>query len=199
MKGLGGGVTYTLAKSRDNASSIGGGGSTVAQDDQNLDAEWGLSSFDRRHQLSANLNVELPFGANRRWLAQPGLLQSLFGDWRFTATYALLSGTPLTPRVAARRDAMSHAAPTARCARTTMASGAAGRPEIDRFFNTSGIFVRRPARSAPLPQHDHRPGSSQLNAQFSRDLRMHAHAGLTVQLNATNLLNTVTTAASTPS
>ena len=38
-------------------------GRTVAQDDQNLAAEWGLSSFDRRHQLSANLNVELPFGA----------------------------------------------------------------------------------------------------------------------------------------
>ena len=61
-------LSYTLAKSRDNASSIGGGGTTVAQDDQNLAAEWGLSSFDRRHQLSTNLSVELPFGPNRPWL-----------------------------------------------------------------------------------------------------------------------------------
>ena len=35
------------------------------------------------------------------------------------------------------------------------------------------------------------PGSSLLNAQFSRDLRMHATRVLTMQLNATNLLNTV--------
>ena len=76
VKGFGGGVTYTLAKSRDNASTTGGGGTTVAQNDQDLAAEWGLSSFDRRHQLSANLNVELPFGANRRWFTQPGFLQS---------------------------------------------------------------------------------------------------------------------------
>ena len=35
------------------------------------------------------------------------------------------------------------------------------------------------------------PASSLLNAQFSRDLRMHATRVLTLQLNATNLLNTV--------
>ena len=35
---IAGGVTYTLARSRDNASSIGGGGTNVAQDDQNLAA-----------------------------------------------------------------------------------------------------------------------------------------------------------------
>ena len=54
VRGIGGGVTYTLARSRDNASTIGGGGTVVAQDDQDLDAEWGLSSFDRRHQFSAD-------------------------------------------------------------------------------------------------------------------------------------------------
>ena len=51
VRGIGGGVSYTLARSRDNASTIGGGGTVVAQNDQDLDAEWGLSSFDRRHQL----------------------------------------------------------------------------------------------------------------------------------------------------
>jgi trimeric autotransporter adhesin len=41
VRGLGGGLSYTLAKSRDNASTIGGGGTVVAQNDQDLDAEWG--------------------------------------------------------------------------------------------------------------------------------------------------------------
>ncbi len=39
--GIGGGVSYTFAKSRDNASTLGGGRTTVAQNDKDLDAEWG--------------------------------------------------------------------------------------------------------------------------------------------------------------
>ena len=42
-RGIAGGISYTLAKSMDDASSIGGGGRVVAQDDQNLAAEWGRS------------------------------------------------------------------------------------------------------------------------------------------------------------
>ena len=53
--------TYTLARSRDNTTATGGN-ATVAQDDHNLDAEWALSSFDRRHQFTADTSVELPFG-----------------------------------------------------------------------------------------------------------------------------------------
>ena len=39
VKGIGGGVTYTIAKSMDNASNYGGGGTVVAQNDQDLAAE----------------------------------------------------------------------------------------------------------------------------------------------------------------
>ena len=35
------------------------------------------------------------------------------------------------------------------------------------------------------------PGSKQLNAQFSRDVRMGGNRAVTLQLNATNLLNMV--------
>ena len=35
------------------------------------------------------------------------------------------------------------------------------------------------------------PGSQQLNAQFSRDVRMGGNRAITLQLNATNLLNMV--------
>src|SRR5262249_7751506 len=49
VKGIGGAVTYTLARATDDASNTGGG-NTVAQDDQNLAAEYSRSSFDRRHQ-----------------------------------------------------------------------------------------------------------------------------------------------------
>ena len=62
--------TYTLSKSIDDASSIGGGGAVVAQNDQDLAAERGLSSFDQRHRFTGDFTYELPFGATKRWLQQ---------------------------------------------------------------------------------------------------------------------------------
>lgn len=192
VKGFGGGATYTLARSRDNASSIGGGGTNVAQDDQNLAAEWGLSSFDRRHQLSAHLNVELPFGPNRRWLEQPGMWQALLRDWRFTTTYVWQSGTPLTPRVT---GAVSD---VARGTNGTLRANYAGEsvsladPTIDRFFNTSAFTVPLAGTFGTASRNMIiGPASRQLNAQFSRDLRMGATRVMTLQLNATNLLDAV--------
>lgn len=192
VKGLGAGLTYTLARSRDNASTTGGGGTTVAQDDQNLAAEWGLSSFDRRHQLTTTANVELPFGASRRWLGQPGLAQSLFGDWRFTTSYTWQSGTPLTPRVTGA------AADVARGTNGTLRANYDGQavalasPTIDRFFNTGAFSVPAAGTFGTASRNlIIGPGSRQLNAQFSRDLRLRATRALTLQLNATNLLNDV--------
>ncbi len=53
---------YTYSKSLDNASSIGGSGGIVVQQDGNYAAERGLSSFDMRHQFRFASTYELPFG-----------------------------------------------------------------------------------------------------------------------------------------
>ena len=62
--GFGASASYTLARSIDDASSIGGSGAVVAQNDQDLEAERGLSSFDQRHRFNGDFTYELPFGAN---------------------------------------------------------------------------------------------------------------------------------------
>src|SRR5204862_5858928 len=71
----------------------------VAQNDQDLAAEWGPSNFDRRQQLSANGYIELPWGPNRRWLNNGGTLAALIGEWSARFTLTLQTGTPLTARV----------------------------------------------------------------------------------------------------
>ena len=53
--GYSGAVSYTYAHAWDNASSLGAGGPGVAQNDRDLDAEWGRSSFERRQQVSGSL------------------------------------------------------------------------------------------------------------------------------------------------
>jgi hypothetical protein len=191
-KGIGGGVSYTLAKSRDNASSIGGGGTNVAQDDQNLAAEWGLSSFDRRHQFSANTSIELPFGPNRRWLAQPGLGQSLLRDWRFTTTFTWQSGTPYTPRVAGAVSDVSRGTNGTLRADYTGASIGIADPTIDRFFNISAFTIPAAGTFGNASRNMIiGPGSRLLNAQFARDVRLGGTRVISVQLNANNLLNIV--------
>lgn len=90
--------TYTFAKSIDDASSIGGGTPIVVQDSNNLAAEYGLSSFDIRHQARINYLYELPFGQGHRF-AQKGMTGTVFGNWRLSGNIGAQTGTPYTAEV----------------------------------------------------------------------------------------------------
>jgi len=191
VHGVGGGIIYTLAKSRDDASSIGGA-TVVAQNDQDLQAEWGLSSFDRRQQVSANLNLEFPFGPNRKWLAGGGFLASLLANWRANIVFTMQTGTPLTPRV------FGSASDVANGTNGTLRADYDGEPvslsapSIDRFFNTAAFTIPSAGTFGDASRNMIiGPGSKQLNLQLSRDLRLSGNRTATLQVNATNLLNMV--------
>ena len=194
--GVGFGASYTVGRSRDNASSIGGGGTNVAQDDRNLADEWALSTFDRRHQLSADTRIELPFGPDRRWLNRGGPWSTLFESWRLAVAFTWQSGTPYTPRV---RGAASD---VARGTNGTLRADYNGAPiqledpTIDLFFNTAAFDVPAPGTFGSADRNMIiGPGSRLLNAQLARDLRFGGTRVVSVQLEATNLLNLVNYAA----
>lgn len=192
VRGLGGGLTYTLARSRDNASTMGGGGTVVAQNDQDLDAEWGLSSFDRRHQLAADMTFELPFGQNRRWLNGGGVWASLFENWRASAAFTWQSGTPYTPRVQAAASEVARGTSGTLRANYSGEAVQVADPTIDLFFNTAAFTI--PATGAFGTASRNMiigPGSRQLDAQFARDIRAGGTRVLSVTLSASNLLNLV--------
>jgi hypothetical protein len=86
---------YTYGKSLDDSSSIGGGAATVEQQDGNLHGEYGLSTFDIRHQFRAVSTWELPFGQRSRW-ANHGWKEHVFGDWRIQNIFTWQTGTPFT-------------------------------------------------------------------------------------------------------
>ena len=96
--GLSIGGSYTYSKSIDNASSIGGGAVVVAQNDLDLAAERGLSSFDQRHRLTADYVYEFPFGTNKRWLSTTTLASRIFGDWQWSGNLSFATGLPFTNR-----------------------------------------------------------------------------------------------------
>ena len=87
-------VNYTFGKSIDNASTLGGGGNTVAQDDNNLRAERGLSSFNASHTLSTNFVLQSPIRER-----SGGKWSTLGRGWNLMGATTFRSGTPLTARV----------------------------------------------------------------------------------------------------
>jgi hypothetical protein len=196
IHGVGFGGSYTVGRSRDNASSIGGGGTSVAQDDRNLDAEWGLSTFDRRHQLSADTSIELPFGPNRRWLNRGGTRAALLADWRVATTFTWQSGTPYTPRIRGAATEVARGTNGTLRADYDGSPIALADPAIDLFFNTAAFTVPRAGTFGSASRNlIIGPGSRLLNAQLARDVRFTGNRVMTLQFEATNLLNLVNFAA----
>ncbi len=190
-KGFSANASYTLARSWDNTTATSGN-ATVAQDDRNLGSEWALSNFDRRHQFSASTNVELPWGRNRKWLAEGGWLAGLVGDWSMSANLTWQSGTPLTARCSTCASDVARGTGGTLRADYTGLPIAVSDPGIDRFFNTAAFSIPDPGTFGDsLRNVITGPGSHQLNAAFSRDVRLVGNRNVTVQVQATNLLNTV--------
>jgi hypothetical protein len=92
-------VQYTLAKADDNATAFIGAsmsGNVIAQDWQNLDAEWGPSNFDQRHNVTAGFQYTTGVGVAGGTLID-GWRGALIKNWTVTSQITSGSGMPFTP------------------------------------------------------------------------------------------------------
>jgi len=190
-KGIGGGASYTWTHARDNASSFGGAGGTVAQDDRNLDAEWGRSSFEREHRVAADVMFELPFGRNRRWLSEGGWLSAIAGNWTLSANFSYDSGQPYTARV------LNAASEIARGTNGSLRADYVGGeirlddPTIHQFFNVAAFRIPATGQFGTAARNTIiGPPAHQLNASLARDITFGRTRALTVRVDASNVLNT---------
>jgi hypothetical protein len=90
---------YTLAKATDNATAFNGAslaGFAIAQNWLDLDAERGPSSFDQRHQFTAQAQYTTGAGITGGTLVD-GIRGRLLKDWTFVGQLTVGSGLPLTP------------------------------------------------------------------------------------------------------
>jgi hypothetical protein len=188
--GFGGGFTYTYGKSIDDAAQVGGGAAVVAQDDLDLAAERGLSSFDRRHSLSADWTLELPIGPGRKWLHEGGLA-SVIGGWVFSGNAAIQSGTPFTARVLGDfRD-------VARGVNGTLRANVTGRDArpsdrtIQRWFDTAAFAVPAPGTFGDAGRNTIiGPGSFLVNMSLAKNVSLGRPRTLQVRVQANNVFNT---------
>jgi hypothetical protein len=194
--GFSGTLSYTYAHAYDDASSLGAGGAVVAQNDRDLAAEWGRSSFERRQQVSGSLYVELPWGPNRHWLKNGGTLAGLFGEWSAQLTLTVQSGPPLTARVLGAASDLLRGVNGSLRANYNGAPIQLSDPTVDEFFNTTAFTVPGVGAFGDAARNTIiGPGQRQLNALFQRDIRVGGSRSLTLQVNALNLLNAVQWAA----
>lgn len=160
----------------------------IAQNWLDLSAERGLSTFDQRHVLKAQLQYTTGMGLGGGTLLS-GWRGTVFKEWSFLTEISAASGTPQTP--------VYLAAVPGTGVTGTIRPDATGAP----IYNApQGYFLNSAAFAAPQPGHwgdarrDSITGPSQfsLDASVGRTFRLHDHYNLNVRFDSTNFLNHVT-------
>lgn len=131
------GANYQYSHAIDNAGSVGGTSTVVAQNWQDIAAEEGNSSFDQRHRVSGTYLFELPFGQDKRWLTT-GTAAHIFEGFSISGSFTFATGTPLTPFYAASiSDVARGTAGTLRPDSVAGASTTAGGGSLTKWFNVA--------------------------------------------------------------
>jgi len=182
-------LNYTYSKSIDDAALAGQnqGGTLIAQNWLNLEAERALSNFDQRHLLQLNGQYTSGMGLKGGTLMN-GWKGPLLKDWTFASTLNLGSGRPLNPVYTA----------------LAAGSGVSGtiRPDFtgaDLYAASGGLFLNKAAFAAPLPGHFGNagrnsitgPNTFSLNASLARTFRMSDRLNADLRFDANNVLNHV--------
>jgi len=198
-KGLGLGGQYVYSKSIDDASSIGGGGSVVAQDPFDISADRGLSSFDQRHKFTGNWIYDLPFGDNRRFVPK-GAWSHILGGWQWSGDFTVGSGLYFTPRVlGGGLDIGRGVSGSLRANLVPGESVSVSNPTVLRWFNTAAFCtpdVNCPAGS-PITFGDagrniiEGPGQVSMNMSLNKTIAIKESRALDLRLSANNIFNTV--------
>jgi outer membrane receptor protein involved in Fe transport len=189
--GLALGANYQYSHSIDDAGSVGGTSTVVAQNWQDLKAEEGNSSFDQRHKVTGTYLYELPFGKDKPRVTSGAAARILEG-FSVSGSFTFASGTPLTPSYqAASEDVARGTAGTLRPDRVPGVSLTAGVGSLKEWFNTAafvapaGLYGTASRNSIPGP------GTIQNNMSLSKTMQLGGTRSMEARATANNVFNTV--------
>jgi len=191
-KGIGLQATYTYSHSIDDASSVGGSGNSIAQDDQDLGAEESNSSFDRRHTLNGNFVIEPPFGPNRAFFNKGNLTSHILDGFSISGTFTFASGAYATPTYGGTPQEI--AAGAGNSLRPNLVPGQSIKGVGTRlaWFN-AGAFAAPAAGTYGNASRNsiELPGTVSINGSLSRTVSFGETRSLEARITASNALNTV--------
>ncbi|MGA2084439.1 MAG: TonB-dependent receptor [Terracidiphilus sp.] len=190
------GANYQYSHSIDNAGSVGGTSTVVAQNWQNLGAEEGNSSFDQRHKVTGTYLYELPFGKDKFWVTS-GAASHILEGFSVSGSFTFATGMPLTPSYqAAVADVARGTAGTLRPDRVPGVSLTSGGGSLKEWFNTAAFaapaanssgYVYGNASRNSIPA----PGIVQNNMSLSKTMQLGDTRSMELRATANNVFNTV--------
>jgi trimeric autotransporter adhesin len=183
---------YTLSKSLDDASTIGGGGQTVIQNNADPRADYGLSSFNMTHQFLGTFTYQLPFGDRQRF-ATHGWEKDVFGAFRINSTITAHTGTPFTVRVNSINPDCQNV-PGVNSERANQTGGyALANPTVQEWFNTAAFSAPTGCFGDAARNSVVGPGAFTMNTGLSKTIQFGRDGlrRLDINWNVTNILNHV--------
>jgi hypothetical protein len=193
-KGVSMGAYYTYSHSIDDAGSIGGTSTVVAQNWQDLAAEEGNSSFDQRHKVVGDYLFELPFGKDKQFLSGGGVASRALEGLSVSGSFTFATGTPLTPTYqASDSEIVSNTEGSERPNRVAGTSITAGGGSVLRWFNTGAYSTAAPANGIGNAARNsiRSPGTITNNMSLSKTAQLGDTRSLEVRATANNVFNTV--------
>lgn len=185
------GANYQYSHSIDDAGSVGGTSTVVAQNWQDLGAEEGNSSFDQRHKVSGTYLFELPFGKDKRWITA-GTASHILEGFSVSGSFTFATGTPLTPSYqAAVADVARGTAGSLRPDRDIKQSITAGGGSLNEWFNTAAFVSPAHTYGTASRNSIPGPGTIQNNLSLSKTMQLGDTRSMEFRATANNAFNTV--------
>ena len=187
------GANYTYSHSIDNAGSIGGTSTVVAQNWQDLLAEEGNSSFDQRHKVSGDYLFELPFGKDKQFLSGGGVGSKILEGMSVSGTFTFATGTPLTPSYQAlAADVARGTAGSLRPNRDYSVPLTAGGGTVGRWFNPNAFNTPANGAFGSASRNSIAgPGTISNAMSLSKTMQLGDTRSMEIRATANNVFNTV--------
>ncbi len=184
--------TYQYGHSIDNASSIGGGVQTVAQNDNDLNAEEANSAFDVRHKLTGNWLFELPFGPNRAFLAKGGFWSKALDGFSVSGDFTFATGTYYTPSYQLTVQETATGTSNSLRPNRNFDVPIKGEGRIGNWFNAAAFTAPAAGLFGTASRNSiEGPGTTGVDASLSRTVPLGETRSFEARVTATNALNIV--------
>lgn len=183
--------TYLYGHAIDNASSVGGQGSSIAQNDQRLDLEESNSSFDVRHRLTGNWVAELPFGPNRAFFSKGGKVSKALDGFSFSGDFTFATGSYYTPQYTTSAAQLAAGGNYTLRPDRNFTQPIAGAGRLGQWFNPAAFVAPANGFGTASRNSIRGPGILGIDASLSRTVALGETRSFEARITANNVFNTV--------
>jgi len=176
----------------DGSNGSGDGDSLVPQNVACQSCERADGIWDVRHVFNANAVYELPFGAGKPFLDQPGIARGIFGGWELTSTFSARTGVPVNVII----DRASSDTPDGNTAsqRPDLVPGVSltppGGATIGEWINPAAFTAPAPKTWGNSPRDVARgPGAWQMDLGIGKRMLLTERANIQFRAEFFNLFN----------